>query len=389
MFSLRRPFERLSAAVFTGLLLASAPGAARAAGEVFTVPVILPMTGSAAFLGKEESAALNVVETTVNKAGGISGRAIKFAVQDDQSNPTVALQLATAIVATKAPIMIGSSITASCSAMQPLMKEGPVDICLSPGLHPADGSYVFLPVPSSYDLGIVTAKWFHDRNLKNVAFMFTTDGSGQDGEANATKVLALPENKDIKVTAIEHFAVNDLSVAAQVARIKASNPQAIYVWTTGTPLGTALRAINDAGLDVPVLTSFSNATFDQMTAYKSFMPKNLVFAALRTEASDVMAKSRPKDPSGVFFNAFKAAGIRPDVGHAIAWDPAMLVIQALQANGLNATPDKLRNYLANLKNWNGADGVYDFAAIPQRGIADKGLIMVRWDPSADNWVSIK
>jgi hypothetical protein len=79
----------------------------------------------------------------------------------------------------------------------------------------------------------------------------------------------------------------------------------------------------------------------------------------------------------VFFNAFKAAGIRPDVGHAIAWDPPMLVIHALQANGLNATTDKLRNYLAHLKNWNGADGVYDFAAIPQRGIADKGLIMVR------------
>ncbi len=87
------------------------------------------------------------------------------------------------------------------------------------------------------------------------------------------KVLALPENKDLKTTSVEHFAVNDLSVAAQIARIKASSPQAIYVWTTGTALGTALRAINDAGLNVPVITSFSNATFDQMTAYKPYMPK--------------------------------------------------------------------------------------------------------------------
>jgi branched-chain amino acid transport system substrate-binding protein len=380
------PLMRLSLSLLAAACLAGSPSTVGAA-DAFNIPVILPMTGSAAFLGKEESAALGVAETTVNKAGGISGRPIKFVIQDDQSNPTVALQLATAIVASKVPIMIGSSITASCAAIAPLMKDGPVDICLSPGLHPADGSYVFLPCPSSYDLGVVTSRWLRDRNLKNVAFIYTTDGSGQDGEANMTKALALPENKDLKPVAIEHFGVTDLSVAAQIARIKASNPQAIYVWTTGTPLGTALRAIGDAGIDVPVITSFSNATFDQMTAYKSFMPKNLVFAALRTQASDLMARASLKDPAGVFFSAFKAAGIRPDVGYAIAWDPAMLAVHALKDNGLTATPNKLRAYLASLKNWSGANGTYDFSAVPQRGVADKALVMVRWDPAQENWVS--
>ncbi len=378
---------RLLLSLLTAACVAGSPCAAGAA-DVFNIPVILPMTGSAAFLGKEESAALGVAETTVNKAGGISGRPIKFVIQDDQTNPTVALQLATAIVGSKVPIMIGSSITGSCAAIAPLMKDGPVDICLSPGLHPADGSYVFTPCPSSYDLGVVTARWLRERNLKNVAFLYTTDGSGQDGEVNMAKVLALGENKNLKAVAVEHFGVTDLSVAAQIARIKASNPQAIYVWTTGTPLGTALRAIGDAGLDVPIITSFSNATFDQMTAYKSFMPKNLVFAALRTQASDLMAKASPKEPAGVFFSAFKAAGIRPDVGYAIAWDPVFLAISALKVNGLTATPDKLRAYLANLKNWRGANGVYDFPSVPQRGVADNALVMVRWDPDHDNWVSI-
>ena len=63
------------------------------------------------------------------------------------------------------------------------MKDGPVDVCLSPGLHPAEGSYVFLPCPSSYDLGVVTARWLQERNLKRVAFIYSTDGSGQDGES--------------------------------------------------------------------------------------------------------------------------------------------------------------------------------------------------------------
>ncbi len=157
MLSLRRPFERFTAAVAIGAIVAYRASGRTGGGRGLHDSVILPMTGSAAFLGKEESAALGVAETTVNKAGGISGRPIKFAIQDDQSNPTVSLQLATAIIASKAPIMIGSSITASCAAIAPLMKDGPIDVCLSPGLHPAEGSYVFLPCPSSYDLGVVTA----------------------------------------------------------------------------------------------------------------------------------------------------------------------------------------------------------------------------------------
>jgi branched-chain amino acid transport system substrate-binding protein len=195
MFLQRLPGFRRWSAFIACALVASATHSAGAAGEVFNIPVVIPMTGSAAFLGKEEGAALQIAETTVNKAGGINGRPIKFVIQDDQSNPTVALQLATAIVASKAPIMIGSSITANCSAIAPLMKDGPVDVCLSPGLHPAEGSYIFLPCPSSYDLGIVTAKWLRDRSYKNVAFIYSTDGSGQDGEANMNKALALPENQ--------------------------------------------------------------------------------------------------------------------------------------------------------------------------------------------------
>ena len=66
----------------------------------------------------------------------------------------------------------------------------------------------------------------------------------------------------------------------------------------------------------------------------------------------------------------------------------MLVISALKANGLSASPAKLRTYLAGLKNWNGANGTYDFTAIAQRGVAEKALVMVRWDPVQDNWVSI-
>jgi ABC-type branched-subunit amino acid transport system substrate-binding protein len=91
----------------------------------------------------------------------------------------------------------------------------------------------------------------------------------------------------------------------------------------------------------------------------------------------------------VYYRAFQSAGIRPDVGYAIAWDPAMLAINALKTVGLNASPEKLRSYLAGLRNWNGANGGYDFQAITQRGVSDKALVMIRWDAPQDTWVSVK
>ena len=63
------------------------------AADPYEINVILPMTGAAAFLGKADTNALNVIEATVNKAGGIRGRQIKFVVADDESNPALAVQL--------------------------------------------------------------------------------------------------------------------------------------------------------------------------------------------------------------------------------------------------------------------------------------------------------
>ena len=61
-------------------------------------------------------------------------------------------------------------------------------------------------------------------------------------------VTHLPENKPLSIVAYEHFSDTEISVSAQVARIKAANPDFIYVSASGTPFQTVMRALNDAGL---------------------------------------------------------------------------------------------------------------------------------------------
>ncbi len=104
--------------------------------------------------------------------------------------------------------------------------------------------------------------------------------------------LAVPENAGALDVVHEHFNVTDLSVNAQIERIKAANPQVLIAWTTGTPFGTVLRAVNDTGLNVPVYTNAGNLTYGQMAQYKDFLPKELDFPAVACVVPDGITDSQ-------------------------------------------------------------------------------------------------
>jgi branched-chain amino acid transport system substrate-binding protein len=376
-------------AALAGALLVAAflPGTARGA-DPYEINVILPLTGPITFVGKGSQAGLQGVEEAVNKSGGVNGRPIHFVFQDDQSNPQTTVQLANALIAQKVPIILGTAAVAGCGAVMPLLKDGPVMYCLSPGLHPPDGSFAFSASVSSADTTGVSVRYFRLRGLKRLAIITSTDASGQDAEHGLDAALALPENKDVTVVDREHFAPADVSVSAQMAHIKAADPQAIIAWSTGTPLATVLRAIAELGIDVPVLTTNGNSTYAQMHQYAQFLPKELLFPDQPALAAGQVTDPGVKAALNTFYSTLNGMGIKPDVIPSTTWDPGMIVVAALKKLGFNPTPAALREYIANLKGFAGVTGRYDFAAVPQRGLGQSSVIITRWDSQKDTWTGV-
>jgi len=104
---------------------------------------------------------------------------------------------------------------------------------------------------------------------------------------------------------------------------------------------------------------------------------------------DQLARGQLRDAVAAYYRAFQTAGIRPDVLQTSAWDAAQLVITALRRLGPNATAAQVRDYIASLNGFTGVTGRYDFRAIPQRGVDWKSsVIMARWDPAKDSFVSV-
>jgi branched-chain amino acid transport system substrate-binding protein len=360
----------------------SAPRA-MAAGAPLEVNAILSMTGAGSFLGSAENQSLQIVEGMVNASGGIRGRPLKFVVLDDGSSPQTSVQLMNQLVAKRVPVVLGPALTASCAAVEPLAEAaGPLTYCLSPVVEPAPGSYLYSSSIGTKDFLPRTMQWLHEHKLTKIAIFTSTDATGQDYEKQLDSSLALPENRDIAVVAREHFAPADLTVAAQMARIKAAVPLALMTFATGTPFGTVLRGFHDAGLDIPVFASAGNLSRVQLQQYASFAPSQLLFVAARGAARDPSATGAARAADAAYFDGFTTAGIAPQYLNLYMWDPAMLVVEALRNAGPDATAAQLRSYLARVHGRAGLFGTYDFGKHPQRGLGAESSTVYLWNSTA-------
>jgi branched-chain amino acid transport system substrate-binding protein len=378
--------SRISALVLACGIVLGAAGAR--AADPFNIDVVLPLTGPAAFLGSAEQVALQRAEAQMAGQKTIGGRPVHFVFHDDQSSPQVAVQLATQIAAGKPPVVLGSAVVAMCNAMAPLMRRGPVLYCLSPGVYPASGSFMFSSSNATRDLLAAQIRYFRSKGMLRLAIVTSTDASGQDAARNVKEILTLPENKDVQLVGETTFNPTDVSAAAQIQRLKGANPQALIAWSTGAAIGTVFKAVQDSGLDVPVATTDGNMTYASMQRYSDILPKELLIPSPEWPRSTKAAGPADVEAAKSQFFAAFTGDERPDAASSFAWDPAMLVVSALQKLGPGATAEQLRAALAGLSGFAGINGSYDFVQHPQRGLDDGNVVVTRWDKIAGTWTIV-
>jgi branched-chain amino acid transport system substrate-binding protein len=344
------------------------------------LPAILSLSGPAAFIGGEQQKTLAAIEREVNAHGGIRGRQIHFVVQDDQSSPAIGVQLVNALAAKKVPAIFGPTTSGVCSAVYPIVRDnGPVIYCYAPGIHPAPGSYAFSATVGSRDVATVIARWVRLKGWTKVAIISSTDASGQDFERGFDAALAEPDNATLKLVAREHFAVSDLTVAAQLARIKTAQPQVLIAWTAGTGFGTVMHAVKDAGLNVPIVGGNGNMIPQQLAQYADFLPADVYFPGGRGMSAEGTGAGPVRDKQTAYFNAMKAAGIKVSFPNFAAWDATYLMLDAYSDLGFDITAQQMRDSIRGRHGWVGMNGIYDFRDAEQRGVGPMNAVIDRYD----------
>ena len=358
------------------------------ATDFLDIQAILPLTGGNAFTGVGARDNLDALADATNQAGGIAGRQVRFVYHDDESNPQNDVQIASSLIASNPPIIMGSALVSLCNAMAPLMRQGPVLYCLSPAFNPPAGSYGFAGGTATIEEIAALLRYFRRNGWTRIAILNTTDATAQNADHAILQAMAVPENKSLQVVSNQHFNAQDVTVEAQMQLVRTSGAQALIAWTTGPAVATIFKAMIHAGLDLPIATSAGNETPEQMHQYAAFLPRRLLIGSALFPAHDSTIQLDPRVEAAQhrMYAVMKAHHRLPDTGTATAWDPGLIVLDAFRALGPTATATQIRQHILSLTDFAGVDGIYDFTTNPASGLRTGSAAVVTWNPTTETWI---
>lgn len=355
----------------------------QASSTPYVFHAVLSETGQGSFLGSREAKALKGLVASVNAAGGVKGHQISLDIKDNQSSPSTSVQIATKWIAQKVPFIFNGSIAAAARAVDALAtSSGPVIYDLTPVNPAPPNSYIFSSgISYKLDLEAILNQ-LRSKGLTKLAFLNTTDVSGASGWPVMQSLLAQSANSAFHVVSHQTYDPTAVSVTTQMSVIKAANPQALIIWTTGAPLGSALHAQNQLGMSsLPVYTSAGNAVTGEMQHLSSVLPTNIYFPTGPLYFPPSTLSGTLSKVVSDFQSMVSKSGGTPNDGWGLAYAPALILISALQHLGVTATAAQLKGFLEKQSNFANIYGNYNLSDTNHNGITLNGVYMTKWNGS--------
>lgn len=251
----------------TALGTALLGGLARAQ-DTIKIGVTQPLTGAFAASGNYVAQGARLAEDEINKAGGVLGKKIELIVEDNKSNPTEAVATAEKlIVKDKVPVMMGAWSSTLTLAVMPKLEEYKVPMVVetsSSGKITTSGNpYVFRISPTSEMEAKAFTPLFQSLGIKKADFLATNNdfglGASKEFSEAAQKVgveIGVKETMDPKAT----------DFSAQLAKIKASGGDTLFVTTAVEQITLILKQAKDQQLTARIITTGGSNSPDQLIA---------------------------------------------------------------------------------------------------------------------------
>lgn len=360
---------------------ASSSPTTQAKGTPYVFHADLSETGQGSFLGSREAKALKGLVAYLNTKGGVDGHQIQLEIQDNQSSPSTSVSIATQWVSQGVPFIFNGSIAAAAKAVDALAgKSGPVIWDLTPVNPAPPNSYIFSS-GISYKLDLeAVLNMLKAKGLTKIAFLNTTDVSGASGWPVMQSLLSEQSNSGFKIVSHQTYDPTAVNVTTQMSVIKAANPQALVIWATGAPFGTALQAQKQLGLDnIPTFSSGGNAVAGEMQHLSSILPQHLYFQSgpLYLQPSSLPSNLAPV--VSTFQSIISKAGGHPNDGWGLAYGPALMFVSALNHLGVSATASQLKAFFEKQSAFPSVYGVYHMSTNDHNGITLQSVYMTTWN----------
>ncbi len=343
--------------------------------------VNLDTTGYGAWLGEPELRAVQLFAEQTNSKGGIDGHPLELVVYDNESNPEKSSSNTKKLIQRdKVTAIIGTVLTATSNAGKSVAQEEKVVMySLSGSFEPSyPDSFTFATwVASSHQVETIY-DYFIEKGIKRIATLCATDSTGQAWFDETTQSA---KKYGLKIVS-ERFNVKDMDVTPQLAKLKASNPQALIVGATGAPNGVVAKNFNQMGFDIPYTSTAGNISDSFLKLIEGNQPKTLVLPGAYYIVWRELPDSYPqKALMKEFADAFrKKFGKEGDIFAVVAYDAARVIAEGMRKSKAVGPQDspKLRDAMETIGNFPAVyGGTYTFSKEDHRGIKKNGCVMVQ------------
>jgi branched-chain amino acid transport system substrate-binding protein len=367
----------LSAAALAAVLaLPALP--ARAQTSDITIGISISTTGPAAALGIPER---NALEFVPKEIGGVP---LKVIVLDDGGDPTAATTNARRFVTeSKADVIMGSSITPPTIAVSNVANEAGIPhIGLAPfPITPERAKWsVDMPQPVPI-MGKVLYEHMKAHNIKTVGYIGYSDSYG---DLWFKDLKEQGEPMGLQVVDDERFARPDTSVAGQVLKLVAANPDAILVGASGTAAGLPQSALRERGYKGLIYQTHGAASMDFIRISGAAAEGVIMASGPVMDPEDQPDSALTKKPGLALNTAYEAkygANSRSQfAGHSYdAFQVLLRVIPVALKTAKPGTPEfreAIRQAFLSEHEIAASQGVYNFTEKDRYGLDDRSRIIL-------------
>ena len=305
-------------------------------------------TGSVAAGVKENTEGAQLYFDAVNAKGGINGQKIELISVDDRFDPKVTVEVARDLITQKKVLALFLNRgTPHAQALIPLLAEYKVPLVApSTGamvLHAPVHPWVF-NVRATYQREAIRAiEHLAAIGMTRLAVLETDDSFGADAAAGAAKGFA-----EVKLSPVfqakfprENPVFTDLA-----GQVKASGAQAVLIFGSAGNTANAVKALRTSGSRAQVVTLSNNASdgfIKLLGEHGRGVIVTQVFPYERSVASPLIKEA---------MDLAKARGLEtvsPAMMEGFA--AAKVMVEGLRRAGGSPTPEKLRDALESIRNY--------------------------------------
>jgi len=246
----------LRAVLLIGAVVLLPAACRRGGGDEILIGEYGSLTGTTATFGQSTNNAIQMAFDEINAAGGLLGKKVRVAVEDDQSKPEEAATAVTKLINQNHVVaMLGEVSSSRSLAAAPICQANGVPMISPSSTNPRVtqvGDYIFRVCfidPFQAEVGARIA--WEILKVKKVAIL--SDVRNDYSVGLQTFFRSHFKQFGGEVVAEQSYSEGDSDFRAQLTQIKSANPEAIYVPGYYTEVATIARQARELGITVPLV----------------------------------------------------------------------------------------------------------------------------------------